>query len=266
MPPKPSRIRRSEKGQDDEQRARLLQVENDEALAKQLMDAEVAIARSAAPRELPAPAREKRSVASKLCTALCDDKPTIAVVALNAIGFGLMVSGLVIYFVQYDYHSDRSDESWLYVVFWIVPCLAFILGTVIYLSSSFQFRRCLCFLPVLSVLQILVLLLIGYLFYEAYANAQNALVCHQSSAMQDDECVVAKDGHQICGSRAIRELCGNVELGFYLIIMGAGVMALTQLLFIVSSCMRRSSLKEEAAYVRPKHRDRELHSQDGDDV
>eukprot|EP01116_Phalansterium_solitarium_P016177 TRINITY_DN3700_c0_g1_i2.p1 TRINITY_DN3700_c0_g1~~TRINITY_DN3700_c0_g1_i2.p1 ORF type:complete len:252 (-),score=67.79 TRINITY_DN3700_c0_g1_i2:178-933(-) len=223
MPPKPSRIRRSEKGQDDEQRARLLQVENDEALAKQLMDAEVAIARSAAPRELPAPAREKRSVASKLCTALCDDKPTIAVVALNAIGFGLMVSGLVIYFVQYDYHSDRSDESWLYVVFWIVPCLAFILGTVIYLSSSFQFRRCLCFLPVLSVLQILVLLLIGYLFYEAYANAQNALVCHQSSAMQDDECVVAKDGHQVAPSIFFFSiffdifLCFSIFFGFFAI-------------------------------------------------
>jgi hypothetical protein len=72
------------------------------------------------------------------------------------------------------------------------------------------------------------LLFLFYIFYESNNETRRQDVCSQSSTTQDNECVIAKDGHQICGHKDISNLCQELEVGFYLVLMGAVLMIVTQ--------------------------------------
>jgi len=188
--------------------------------------------------------RRKKSSEKSLITACCDDKATIFVFCLNTVAFAVVIAGLVVYFFGYSYQEDTSDEKWIYPLIWCIPSFGWILGIALHLSSSFKFDRLLCFLPLLSIIEILMLLFLAFIFFESDQESSKSIICNQSSSTQDDECVVSKDGHQICGSVAIRELCKQIELGFYLIFMGTVLMAGTQILFVTTGCIRRSRLLE----------------------
>jgi len=176
--------------------------------------------------------------------ACCDDKATIFVFCLNTLSFAIVVAGLIIYFFGYRYEMDNSDEKWIYPLIWFIPSLGWAIGLMLHLSSAFKFDRLLCILPFFSVLEIVLLLFLAFIFFDANQETTKNLICNQSSSTQDDECVVSKDGHQICGSDAIQQLCREVELGFYLIFMGTILMAGTQILFMTTGCIRRSRLLE----------------------
>jgi hypothetical protein len=62
-------------------------------------------------------------------------------------------------------------------------------------------------------------------------EASKNMICNQSAATQDQECIVTKDGHQICGHEGISKLCKEMEWGFYLIFLGAILMAGSQVTF-----------------------------------
>jgi len=195
----------------------------------------------------------------RLGEACCEDKATIFVFCLNTLSFLAVGGGLISYFLGYRYEEDGSDERWIYPFVWFVPSLGWVIGLALHLASAFKFERCLCFLPFVSVLEILLLLFLAFIFFEANQETSKNLICNQGSSTQDDECVVSKDGHQICGSVDIRELCKEIELGFYMIFMGTILMAGTQILFMTTSCIRRSRLletKEEyAKYFRLRGQD-----------
>jgi len=156
----------------------------------------------------------------------------------------LVAVGLIIYFFGYNYESDNSDEKWIYPLIWFIPSLGWILGLTFHLGSAFKFDRMLCIVPLFSIIEILLLLFLAFIFFDSFQETSKALICNASSSTQDDECVVSKDGHQICGSTDIRNLCKEIELGFYLIFMGTILMAGTQILFMTTGCIRRSRLRE----------------------
>ena len=84
----------------------------------------------------------------------------------------------------------------------------------------------------MSVLNILSLLFLFYIFYASNYETKRQDICSQSSVTQDQECVIAKDGHQICGHKAIGSLCQELEVGFYLVLMGSVLMIVTQVFTI----------------------------------
>lgn len=62
------------------------------------------------------------------------------------------------------------------------------------------------------------------MFYKGFAELSKSNVCTHNSSQQDNECVVVKDGHQICGSVNIGILCKQMTIGFYLTFMGSLIM------------------------------------------
>ena len=83
-------------------------------------------------------------------------------------------------------------------------------------------------LPFFSIPLVILLLFVGFIFFEANAQSEKQLICNQGAGTQDSECVVAKDGHQICGSAGIRDLCRQITIGFYLLLMGLVLMVVSQ--------------------------------------
>jgi len=94
-------------------------------------------------------------------------------------------------------------------------------------------------------LEILLLLLVCFLFWRAYIEDSKRSICSAGSSKQDAECVITKDGSQICGHTDIRQLCEQVEIGFYVTFLGAVLIAGAQVLFITSVLLRRSQIVEE---------------------
>jgi len=184
----------------------------------------------------------------KLVDLCCDDKATIFVFVLNTIAFGAVIAGLIEYFLQYQYVKDQSDEKWIYPVLWIIPTFAWLLGLGVQLATTFKHEKSLCIIPFLSVISTLSLLFICFIFFQAFTSTMNGNVCNQGAGTLDNECLVSKDGHQICGHFAIDELCFQIQVGFYLLFMGCILMAGTQLLLITTSCVRRSRAEEERQY------------------
>jgi len=111
-----------------------------------------------------------------------------------------------------------------------------------HLASSFKFVKMLFVLPILAIIDTLLLFFLCFIFFQANDETEKNLICNQGQSAQDNECVVTKDGHQICGHSDIRKLCGEIELGFYLTFMGAILMAGTMVLFVTTACIRRSRL------------------------
>ncbi len=117
-------------------------------------------------------------------------------------------------------------------------------------------------LPFFAVPIVLLLLFVTFIFFQASQDAQKQQICSASSSTQDSECVVTKDGQQICGHDDIRELCKELTIGFYLIIMGSVLMAVAQvmllccrnniiqIMFITTACLRRAQLREDARFDR----------------
>eukprot|EP01114_Cavostelium_apophysatum_P001914 TRINITY_DN1167_c0_g1_i1.p1 TRINITY_DN1167_c0_g1~~TRINITY_DN1167_c0_g1_i1.p1 ORF type:complete len:205 (-),score=5.65 TRINITY_DN1167_c0_g1_i1:48-662(-) len=192
----------------------------------------------------------RRERLSDLC---CDDKATLFLFILGTISFVVTSSGLICYFYQYDFGDDRSDERWIYPFIWLVPCVAWLTGLGIQLSATFKKPRLLLLLPILAVINILLHLFLCYIFYKSNQIAMKEKICRTSKANQDKSCVVSKDGHQICGHAAIGALCLQIELGFYLLFMGAILMAGTQILLVITSCVRRSRIRDDGSvksYIR----------------
>jgi hypothetical protein len=75
---------------------------------------------------------------------------------------------------------------------------------------------------------VLLLLFLSFIFFQANQQTEKQMICSESSSTLDNECVVTKDGHQICGHKDIRDLCDQVALGFYLIVMGTVLMTVSQ--------------------------------------
>lgn len=63
------------------------------------------------------------------------------------------------------------------------------------------------------------------MFYKGFTELSKTNVCNHSDNQKDNECVVLKDGHQICGSQGIGNLCNEMIIGFYLSFMGTVIMA-----------------------------------------
>lgn len=160
---------------------------------------------------------------------------------ISVIIFILLGAGLIIYFYQYHFSADKSDESWIFPFIWSIPCSGIFLGILILLSSSYKYDRLLCLvsdmftyllnpilLPLFAIPLVLLLLFVMFIFFQASQDTQKQQICNASSTTQDSECVVTKDGQQICGHDDIRELCQQLTIGFYLIIMGAVLMSVAQ--------------------------------------
>lgn len=97
-------------------------------------------------------------------------------------------TGLIIYFLQYHYSDDKSDEKWIYPFIWSVPCIAWLTGLFIQLGSTFKYEKPLLLvlilcdinqqLPIFSVISILALAFLCFIFYDASAVAQNNKICN----------------------------------------------------------------------------------------
>jgi len=176
-----------------------------------------------------------------------EDKSSIVVLILNTLAFASIATGFIIYFQQYSFRNDKSDEKWIYPFIWSIPCFGWVLGFLIFASGILKFQRCLCILPGLGVMLMLLLLFLCFEFFEAIQDPQKQTICDQNSSTQDIECVVTKDGGQICGHVQIRKLCREMDLGFYFIFLGCVLMVGTQILFITTGCLRRAQIIEEAS-------------------
>eukprot|EP01119_Soliformovum_irregulare_P009220 TRINITY_DN2242_c0_g1_i3.p1 TRINITY_DN2242_c0_g1~~TRINITY_DN2242_c0_g1_i3.p1 ORF type:complete len:206 (+),score=37.05 TRINITY_DN2242_c0_g1_i3:631-1248(+) len=188
---------------------------------------------------------QRKSKAKQLRAACCDDKATLFVFVINTLAFACIAAGLIVYFMQYSFSKDHSDEKWIFPFIWIVPCTGWGLGLALHLSSAFKYRRLLLILPIVCAVFILALLFVAFLFFVANQNTEKRAICNSSPTSQDFQCVVTKDGTQICGHVAIHALCQQIEIGFYFIFMGIILMAGVQVLFMVTGCIRRSRLNEE---------------------
>src|SRR5690554_2960814 len=118
-------------------------------------------------------------------------------------------------------------------------------------------------MPFFSVIAVLLLLFIGFIFFEANENIRSQGICTQREQSLNLQCAVSKDGNQICGSEGIRKLCKDIEYGFYCIFMGTILMAGLQvrallleshgkILLITTACLRRYRVLEDNKFMEKR--------------
>jgi len=188
-----------------------------------------------------------------LQAACCEDIASCAVFVLNLLSFLVVVSGLMVYFNEYSFSEDHSDEVWIYTALWLVPCFAFVVAMVIHLATSFQFENLLWVFPVLAAIGIFLLLGLCFVFYQASSQTESTIICAGNEAAQDNECVETKTGIQICGHTGISQMCYELDVGFYCVFMGCIVMAGTLILLITTGCLQRSrlaSIRKYKTYIK----------------
>jgi len=204
---------------------------------------------------------------------ILEDKASFFILLLNVLSFVIIAVGLGIYFEQYNYSKDKSDEKWIYPFLWCVPSAGILVSLAIHVGSSFQFERSLWIVssffayrflishpfsflelseeiplpflvqsPAFAVVEIMLLLFVCFIFFTAYTETEKSTACNGNTELQDITCVVTKDNNQICGHQSLEALCFQLDLGFYFVFMGSMMMIGTQILHITAGCIERSRL------------------------
>jgi hypothetical protein len=173
---------------------------------------------------------------------ILEDKASFFILLLNVLSFVIVAVGLGIYFEQYNYSKDKSDEKWIYPFLWCVPSAGILVSLAIHVGSSFQFERSLWISPAFAVVEIMLLLFVCFIFFTAYTETEKSTACNGNTELQDITCVVTKDNNQICGHQSLEALCFQLDLGFYFVFMGSMMMIGTQILHITAGCIERSRL------------------------
>jgi len=172
-----------------------------------------------------------------------DDKPTVLALLGNVMGFFLIMGGLIAYFFQYQYTNDNSDERWIYPLLYFIPCFGGVMSIGVCVSSTVKFKPALFMYPLFAIIEMLLLMFMCFVFLSANNAEYKSTICSLSKSAQELTCGVAKDGHQICGRRDLSDLCLQMDVGFYLSVIGLIVMAVFQMLLLIATCFRLYALR-----------------------
>ncbi|PRP83157.1 hypothetical protein PROFUN_09585 [Planoprotostelium fungivorum] len=96
-----------------------------------------------------------------------------------------------------------------------------------------------------------------FIMFRSEEDNQAKSACGESDAGINQRCVYTKDGQQICGLE-IRNLCLQLQNGFWTSFFGSILMIATHVLFITILCVRRATkMGERKSTTRPLMASRE---------
>eukprot|EP01117_Protostelium_nocturnum_P003984 TRINITY_DN15251_c0_g1_i1.p1 TRINITY_DN15251_c0_g1~~TRINITY_DN15251_c0_g1_i1.p1 ORF type:complete len:228 (+),score=37.16 TRINITY_DN15251_c0_g1_i1:74-757(+) len=193
----------------------------------------------------PTPIKQK-----KWWDRLKNDKISLVVLGFHIVTWGVILAGLVVYFRQYSWSQDQSDESWLFPFIWFFVTLGFVFGFIATALHSLEYKKMpVTLFPIALAFHIIFLCFLCFIFFRA-SDSPTMTVCSYLPKIQDQNCIVLKSGGQLCGHVAIQSLCVQLVVGFYLVFFGSIVMIATEILFIVMLCIRRVHKSSKRAETR----------------